>query len=68
MARLCRAAATNAIASNATGCSSLEEVETTCTVAGGFTINADVDVIDNVALLKRITGDLVIGGGITEIP
>ena len=59
---------TNTISNNATGCSSPEEVETTCTISSGFSINADGDVPSHVSLLRRITGDLTIGGTITSFP
>ena len=59
---------TNTISSNATGCSSPEEIITDCTIVATLTINADADVPSGVARLKRITGDLTIGGTITEFP
>ena len=56
------------ISGNAEGCRSAREIETSCTVSAGLTIQTDEDVPENVAILKRITGTLTIGGTITEFP
>ena len=57
---------TTDISGNATGCASKDEIVNDC--APSLTITQNSDVPSNVADIKRITGNLTIGGTITTFP
>ena len=54
------------ITGNATGCNDKTEITSSC--SAGLTIDDDADVTASLSTLVRITGDLTIGGAITDFP
>ena len=58
----------NLSGNNAEGCNSNEEIKMFCTLSAALTITQNSDVPSGSESITRITGNLTIGGTITEFP